>query len=95
MKYNMLSSGVRNVRADHAASHVGKAHGFATLVRAIPFHARRRNVYLPYDLMIKVRSLVYKNTVDYVHVLGKSKCSDCTLCKGCVNFLVQLHAICC
>jgi NADH dehydrogenase [ubiquinone] 1 alpha subcomplex assembly factor 6 len=47
------AAGVRNVHADHAASHIGKAQGITTLIRAVPYHARRRNVYLPMDLMIK------------------------------------------
>lgn len=45
---------VRNVHADHAASHVGKAQGFVTLIRAIHYHAYRNDVYLPRDIMIKV-----------------------------------------
>ena len=45
---------VRNVHADHAASHVGKALGIVTLLRATPFHGSRRRVYLPNDIMIKV-----------------------------------------
>lgn len=44
---------VRNVHADHAASHVGKAQGFVTLIRAIHYHVLRNNVYLPRDVMIK------------------------------------------
>jgi phytoene/squalene synthetase len=68
----MLCEGVRNVNADHAASHIGKAHGFATVVRAIPFHARRNNVYLPYDLMVKVRLLVFFISTCYKYTLRKS-----------------------
>ena len=53
---SMYDADVRNVHADHAASHVGKAQGFVTLVRAIHYHARRNNVYLPRELMIKVKN---------------------------------------
>ncbi|MFT7816325.1 NADH dehydrogenase (ubiquinone) complex I, assembly factor 6 isoform X1 [Arapaima gigas] len=43
--------GVRDVHADHAASHVGKAQGIVTCLRATPYHStRRRKVYLPTDL---------------------------------------------
>ena len=45
---------VRNVHADHAASHIGKAQGFVTLIRAVDYHAHRNSVYLPRDVMIKV-----------------------------------------
>ncbi|XP_075995137.1 NADH dehydrogenase (ubiquinone) complex I, assembly factor 6 isoform X2 [Genypterus blacodes] len=42
--------GVRSVHADHAASHIGKAHGIVTCVRATPYHSSRRKVYLPLDI---------------------------------------------
>lgn len=45
---------VKSISADHAASHVGKAQGIVTLIRATPFHAHRNQVYLPTDLMVKV-----------------------------------------
>lgn len=45
--------GIKDVQADHAASHLGKAMGVVTLLRATPFHASKGKVYLPNDLMIK------------------------------------------
>ncbi|XP_047455862.1 NADH dehydrogenase (ubiquinone) complex I, assembly factor 6 [Mugil cephalus] len=42
--------GVKNVHADHAASHIGKAHGIVTCLRATPYHSSRRKVYLPMDI---------------------------------------------
>ncbi|XP_056618968.1 NADH dehydrogenase (ubiquinone) complex I, assembly factor 6 isoform X2 [Triplophysa dalaica] len=42
--------GVRNVHADHAASHIGKAQGILTCLRATPYNSRRRKVYLPMDI---------------------------------------------
>ncbi|XP_037532488.1 NADH dehydrogenase (ubiquinone) complex I, assembly factor 6 [Nematolebias whitei] len=42
--------GVKNVHADHAASHIGKAQGIVMCLRAIPFHSSRRKVYLPMDI---------------------------------------------
>ncbi|XP_049336556.1 NADH dehydrogenase (ubiquinone) complex I, assembly factor 6 isoform X1 [Astyanax mexicanus] len=42
--------GVKNVHADHAASHIGKAHGIVTCLRATPYHSQRRRVYLPMDI---------------------------------------------
>lgn len=47
--------GVRDVHADHAASHIGKAMGIATLLRALPVHARLGQQYLPTELLAKVR----------------------------------------
>ncbi|XP_026561731.1 NADH dehydrogenase (ubiquinone) complex I, assembly factor 6 isoform X2 [Pseudonaja textilis] len=42
--------GVRNIHADHAASHIGKAQGIVTCLRATPYHASRRKVFLPMDI---------------------------------------------
>ncbi|XP_078473644.1 NADH dehydrogenase (ubiquinone) complex I, assembly factor 6-like isoform X1 [Lampetra planeri] len=45
--------GVRDIHADHAASHIGKAQGVATCLRAVaPLAARRRRVFLPLDLCL-------------------------------------------
>ena len=50
----VFTPGVRNVEADHAASHIGKSQGLVTLLRATPYHANRRKVYLPTNILIKV-----------------------------------------
>ncbi|XP_051575847.1 NADH dehydrogenase (ubiquinone) complex I, assembly factor 6-like isoform X2 [Myxocyprinus asiaticus] len=42
--------GVKNVHADHAASHIGKAQGILTCLRATPYYSSRRKVYLPMDI---------------------------------------------
>ncbi|XP_025003816.1 NADH dehydrogenase (ubiquinone) complex I, assembly factor 6 isoform X3 [Gallus gallus] len=42
--------GVRDVHADHAASHIGKAQGIVTCLRATPYHCARRKVFLPMDI---------------------------------------------
>eukprot|EP00066_Takifugu_rubripes_P010144 XP_003977726.1 PREDICTED: NADH dehydrogenase (ubiquinone) complex I, assembly factor 6 [Takifugu rubripes] len=42
--------GVKDVHADHAASHIGKAQGITTCLRATPYHSSRRKVYLPMDV---------------------------------------------
>ncbi|KAK2560651.1 NADH dehydrogenase (ubiquinone) complex I [Acropora cervicornis] len=44
---------IKDVQADHAASHLGKAIGLVTLLRATPFHGSRGKVYLPNDIMMK------------------------------------------
>uniref|UniRef100_UPI0035900BCF NADH dehydrogenase (ubiquinone) complex I, assembly factor 6 isoform X2 n=1 Tax=Myxine glutinosa TaxID=7769 RepID=UPI0035900BCF len=44
------SLGVRNVNADHAASHVGKALGIFTCLRSVPYNASHRRVQLPIDI---------------------------------------------
>lgn len=56
MPYNALffCTGVKDVHADHAASHIGKAQGIVTCLRATPHHSRRRRVYLPMDICMLV-----------------------------------------
>uniref|UniRef100_A0A8C4PXH6 NADH:ubiquinone oxidoreductase complex assembly factor 6 n=1 Tax=Eptatretus burgeri TaxID=7764 RepID=A0A8C4PXH6_EPTBU len=45
---------VRNVNADHAASHVGKALGIFTCLRSVPYNASHRRVQLPIDICMAV-----------------------------------------
>lgn len=47
-------TGIKNIHADHAASHIGKALGLTTVLRAMPYHAQRRRLYLPLDIIVKV-----------------------------------------
>ncbi|XP_072881760.1 NADH dehydrogenase (ubiquinone) complex I, assembly factor 6 isoform X2 [Hemitrygon akajei] len=52
--------GVRDLHADHAASHIGKAQGIVTCLRATPYHSTRRKVYLPLDICLLARSFCGK-----------------------------------
>ncbi|XP_067006813.1 NADH dehydrogenase (ubiquinone) complex I, assembly factor 6 isoform X2 [Anabrus simplex] len=52
--YLMLEcSGLQNVHADHAASHLGKAQGITNLIRSIPHNAQHRVIPLPQDVLVK------------------------------------------
>ncbi|XP_045416690.1 NADH dehydrogenase (ubiquinone) complex I, assembly factor 6 isoform X1 [Lemur catta] len=42
--------GIKDLHADHAASHIGKAQGIVTCLRAAPYHGSRRKVFLPMDI---------------------------------------------
>ncbi|KAM9626375.1 NADH dehydrogenase (ubiquinone) complex I, assembly factor 6 isoform 2-T2 [Trichechus inunguis] len=44
--------GVKDLHADHAASHIGKAQGIVTCLRAAPYHGSRRKVFLPMDIFM-------------------------------------------
>uniref|UniRef100_UPI00398F0F61 NADH dehydrogenase (ubiquinone) complex I, assembly factor 6 isoform X1 n=2 Tax=Pristiophorus japonicus TaxID=55135 RepID=UPI00398F0F61 len=44
--------GVKDIHSDHAASHIGKAQGIVTCLRATPYHSVRRKVYLPLDICL-------------------------------------------
>nr|XP_053627726.1 NADH dehydrogenase (ubiquinone) complex I, assembly factor 6-like [Cherax quadricarinatus] len=45
--------GIKNVHADHAASHLGKAEGILKLVRGVPHYGAKRKVFLPREIMLK------------------------------------------
>lgn len=52
--YLLLESlNINSLDADHAASHLGKAHGIITLIRSIPYNAQKRLIVLPQELMVK------------------------------------------
>ncbi|XP_016985321.1 NADH dehydrogenase (ubiquinone) complex I, assembly factor 6 homolog [Drosophila rhopaloa] len=45
--------GVRDLQVDHAASHLGKAQGIATLLRAIPLTGRQQAVCVPLEVLVR------------------------------------------
>ncbi|CAK9822054.1 NADH dehydrogenase (ubiquinone) complex I, assembly factor 6 [Anthophora retusa] len=45
--------GVTNINADHAASHMGKAHGIINLMRSVRYSAAKRINMLPQDILMK------------------------------------------
>lgn len=47
------ASGIKNIHADHAASHLGKAHGIVNLIRSVPYNAQQKVVALPQDLLLQ------------------------------------------
>lgn len=52
--YMLLEAqGIRNIDADHVASHLGKAYGLVTILRAIPYQAKVQQTYIPKDLLIQ------------------------------------------
>lgn len=67
--------GVRDIHADHAASHIGKAQGIVTCLRATPYHCSRQKVFLPMDICMLVReanSLEW-NSVVFLTVFLKAR----------------------
>ena len=55
--------GIRDVNADHAASHVGKAEGIVTLLRATAYHRSKRQVMLPMDIIIRVSLVIASDQI--------------------------------
>ncbi len=52
---------MREVSSDHAASHLGKAEGIVTLLRASSFYRASRHVPIPMDIMIRVREQSFQH----------------------------------
>lgn len=50
------SAGVKSLEADHAASHLAKAMGIATMLRAFPFHMHQNRMVIPAEITSKVTS---------------------------------------
>ncbi|XP_054730589.1 NADH dehydrogenase (ubiquinone) complex I, assembly factor 6 homolog [Anastrepha obliqua] len=46
-------NGVKDIQVDHAVSHLGKAQGIATLLRAIPYKGRSQALNIPQEVLIK------------------------------------------
>ncbi|KAL4237487.1 NADH dehydrogenase (ubiquinone) complex I [Mactra antiquata] len=54
LSYLLLeSAGIKDVNADHVASHIGRCHGLVTLLRATAYHASKNKVLIPIELLIK------------------------------------------
>ncbi|XP_017886003.1 NADH dehydrogenase (ubiquinone) complex I, assembly factor 6 [Ceratina calcarata] len=49
----LQAHGINDMNADHAASHLGKAHGIVNLVRSVPYNAMKRVNMLPQDILMK------------------------------------------
>ena len=47
-------TGVQDITADHAASHLGKAETIAMLLRAAPYYRSCRRVPIPMDILMRV-----------------------------------------
>ncbi|KAG0240382.1 NADH dehydrogenase (ubiquinone) complex I, assembly factor 6 [Mortierella sp. GBA43] len=47
------SVGVKSLEADHAASHLAKAMGIATMLRAFPFHMHQNRMVIPAEITAK------------------------------------------
>lgn len=56
LNYLLLETlGVKNVHADHMLSHLGKAQGIVTHLRATPYTCSKHKLHLPLDILIKHR----------------------------------------
>jgi NADH dehydrogenase [ubiquinone] 1 alpha subcomplex assembly factor 6 len=52
---NLHAADIKSIEADHAASHLGKASFVAKVIRGVPFHASRRQCFLPMDVCAEKR----------------------------------------
>ncbi|KAJ3390324.1 NADH dehydrogenase (ubiquinone) complex I, assembly factor 6 [Lobulomyces angularis] len=68
--------GLKNVTTDHVASHIGKAVGISTIIRATPYHVRERRFYLPTQIAAKVRNDFKLSTESVFRTGPSSELSD-------------------
>ena len=59
MLLSWYHTGVKDVTADHAASHLGKAETIVMLLRAASYYRSRRRVSIPLDILMRVSSPLY------------------------------------
>lgn len=48
-------SDIKNIDADHAASHLGRAQGIANLLRSTLYNSKKNIVSLPEELLVKYK----------------------------------------
>ncbi|XP_055685351.1 NADH dehydrogenase (ubiquinone) complex I, assembly factor 6 homolog [Lutzomyia longipalpis] len=52
--YLMLeAAGVKNIHADHAASHLGKAQGITNIIRSLPHQRRNAIIPIPQEILLR------------------------------------------
>lgn len=44
---------IKNLDADHASSHLGKAQGLTNMLRSMLYHSKKDKVILPQELLLK------------------------------------------
>ena len=66
--------GEKDVAADHAASHIGKAEGIVTILRSCSYNRMRRNVFIPLDIITRVGNLYQSNVFSFLLLMGTREC---------------------
>ena len=64
------------MNADHAASHVGKAEGVVTLLRASSYYRAKRHTPIPVDILIRVSVPIY-SSIFTTYLKGSYACRLC------------------
>ena len=55
MYYLVLEAlGFKQLDMDHIASHMGRAQGISTMLRATPYHTSKQAVFIPSEILAKV-----------------------------------------
>lgn len=92
LNYLLLESlNVRDLNADHAASHLGKAQGLVTLIRALPYHAKSKQVYIPTDLTAKhdiTSEMLFRN--EFTPQIGEAVYEIASLAHGHIEMAREL-----
>lgn len=60
-------NGIKDIQVDHVVSHLGKAQGIVTLLRAIPYKGRSQALNIPQEVLVKhgvSQERIVRNKVD-------------------------------
>lgn len=89
--------GVKDIHADHAASHIGKAQGIVTCLRATPYHCTRQKVFLPMDICMLVREAnsLELNSVVFLSLFLKARYEIIIMPERNGMFFLYFYSFCC
>lgn len=92
LNYLLLESlNVRDINADHAASHLGKAQGLVTLIKALPYHSKSKHVYIPTELTAKhniTSEMLFRN--EFTPEIGEAVYEIASLANGHIEMAREL-----
>lgn len=60
-----IIAGIKDIKVDHAVSHLGKCQGIVNMIRSIPYNTKSRRVLIPQDILLK-------NKVSYENIIRNS-----------------------
>ncbi|VVC42514.1 Hypothetical protein CINCED_3A013487 [Cinara cedri] len=64
--YLLLESlGIKDIKVDHAVSHLGKCQGIVNIIRSIPYNTKSGHILIPQDILLK-------NKVSSENIIRKS-----------------------
>jgi len=57
-----IITGIKDMKVDHAVSHLGKCQGIINIIRGIPYNTKSGRVSIPQDILLKYK-VSYENII--------------------------------